>query len=246
MPRKRPARAPKAPRSDPLSRERIVQAALAFIDREGLQEFSTRKLGRELGCEAMSIYHFFPSKQHLLDALVDHAIGSMEVPDPALPALERVRRACYAYRAMAHRHAKLFPLIAIHRLNTPTGVRFIERILGMVRDATGGDDEVAARRFRAVGYYLVGAALDETSGYAKGPSAAEPVSNEFIEKECPLLTRSARYFQRPEWDKTFDLGLEALFAAGSPPQRGSASLRPRHGGEMAEEQPGRKLARKRR
>lgn len=215
MARKRSARAPKAPRSEPLSRERIVQAALALIDRDGLQKFSTRRLGRELGCEAMSIYHFFPSKQHLLDALVDYAIASMEVPDPELPALERLRRACHAYRAMAHRYAKLFPIIAVHRLNTPTGVRFIERILGMVRDATGGDDETAARHFRAVGYYLAGAALDETAGYAKGPSAAEPASNELIAKECPLLTRSARYFQRPEWDKTFELGLEALFAAAS-------------------------------
>lgn len=203
-------------RRESLSAERIVQAALVLIDRDGLQEFSTRKLGRELGCEAMSIYHFFPSKQHLLDALVDHAIASMDAPDPALPALERVRRACHAYRAMAHRYAKLFPLIAIHRLNTPTGVRFIERILGMVRDATGGDDETAARYFRAVGYYLVGAGLDETSGYAKGPSAAEPVSNEFIAKECPLLARTAKYSQRSEWDKTFELGLEGLFAAASP------------------------------
>jgi AcrR family transcriptional regulator len=205
-----------ARKREALSRERIVQAALALIEREGLQEFSTRKLGRELGCEAMSIYHFFPSKQHLLDALVDHAIASIEMPDPALPGLERVRRAAYAYRAMAHRYAKLFPLIAIHRLNTPTGVRFIEALLGMVRDATG-DDEAAARYFRAVGYYLAGAGLEETSGYAKGPSAAEPVTNEFIEKECPLLFRSARYFQQPEWDRTFALGLEALFAAGAKP-----------------------------
>jgi AcrR family transcriptional regulator len=195
-----------------LSRGRIVQAALALVAREGLAELSTRKHGRERGCEAMSLYHFFPSKQHLLDALVEHAIESMAVPDPGLPALERVRRACDEYRAMAHRYPKLFPLVAVHRLNTPAGVRFIERILGMVRDATG-DDETAARYFRAVGYYLIGAGLEETAGYAMGPSAAEPVSDEFIAKQCPLLVRSARYFQRPEWDRTFALGLDALFAA---------------------------------
>lgn len=201
-----------AKQREALSRERIVQAALALVAREGLAEFSTRKLGRELGCEAMSLYHFFPSKQHLLDALVEHAIESMAVPDPGLPALERVRRACDEYRAMAHRYPKLFPLVAVHRLNTPAGVRFIERILGMVRDATG-DDETAARYFRAVGYYLIGAGLEETAGYAMGPSAAEPVSDDFIAKECPLLVRSSRYFQRPEWDRTFALGLDALFAA---------------------------------
>jgi len=218
-----------ARKREALSRGRIVQAALALIGRDGLPDFSTRKLGRELRCEAMSIYHFFPSKQHLLDALVDHAIGSIQIPDPALPGLERVRHAAYAYRAMAHRYARLYPLIAIHRLNTPTGVRFIENLLGMMRDATG-DDEAAARYFRAVGYYLAGAALDETSGYAKGPSAAEPVRNEFIEKECPILWRSARYFQRPEWERTFALGLDALLAAAAKaptPARSTASRTPR-------------------
>jgi len=196
----------------PLSRERIVEGALALVEREGLEAFSTRNLGRELGVEAMSIYHFFPSKQHLVDALVDHAVAAVEFPDPALPPLERLRRVCHAYRAMAHRYARLFPLVAVHRLNTETGVRFIEGVLAIVREVTG-DDERAARFFRAVGYYLMGVGLDETSGYAKGPSAAQPVSDEFIARECPLLLRAAQFFQRKEWGATFEIGVEALLAA---------------------------------
>ena len=196
----------------PLSRERIVQAAFALAEREGLEALSMRKLGRELHCEAMSLYHFFPSKQHLVDALVEVAVDSVEMPPAGLPPVERLRRVCRAYRAMAHRYPRLYPVIAVHRLNTPTGVRFIERILGLVRDVTG-DDESAARHFRAIGYFLMGTGLDETSGYAKGPSAAEPVSDEFVARECPLLARSARYFARAEWDRTFELGLEAMLSA---------------------------------
>jgi AcrR family transcriptional regulator len=196
----------------PLSRERIVQAALALAERDGLEALSMRNLGRELHCEAMSLYHFFPSKQHLVDALVEEAVESVELPAADLPPLERVRSVFTAYRAMAHRYGRLFPVIAVHRLNTPAGVRFVERVLQIVRDATG-DDELAARYFRAGGYYLMGTGLDETSGYAKGPSAAEPVSEAFIARECPLLARSARYFARGEWDRTFELGLEAMLAA---------------------------------
>jgi len=195
----------------PLSRERIVQAAFALAEREGLEALSMRNLGRELRCEAMSLYHFFPSKQHLVDALVEEAVESVEFPPPDLPPLERLRRMLHAYRAMAHRYGRLFPLIAVHRLNTPVGVRFIERCLRVARDATG-DDEFAARYFRAIGYYLMGTGLDETSGYAKGPSAAEPVSDEYVARECPLLARTARYFARSEWDRTFELGLEAMLA----------------------------------
>ncbi|MGH8689300.1 MAG: TetR/AcrR family transcriptional regulator [Burkholderiales bacterium] len=201
-----------ARKREPLSRERIVVAALALVERDGLEAFSTRKLGRALGVEAMSLYHFFPTKQHLVDALVDAAIASVPIPEAKLAPLERLRRVARAYRAMAQRHARLFPLVAVHRLNTETGVRFIEALLGIVRDVTG-DDESAARHFRAIGYYLTGMGLDETAGYAKGPSAAEPVSDEFIARECPLLARSGRYFARSEWDRTFEVGLEAMLAA---------------------------------
>ena len=112
---------------------------------------------------------------------------------------------------MAHRYPKLYPLIAVHRLNTPTGVRFIEQVLGSIR-AVEPDPERAARQFRAFGYYLTGAALDETIGYAKGPSAAVPVTDEYVARECPLLAQSAPYFKAQHWDATFALGLEALFA----------------------------------
>ena len=195
----------------PLSRERIVQAALALVDREGLDALTMRRLGAELGREAMSLYHFFPSKQHLVDALVDQAIASVEVPETGAP-VQRMRQAMRNYRAMAHRFARLYPVIAVHRLNTPTGVRFIERVLSIAIAITG-DDETAARSFRTLGYYLMGAALDETMGYAKGPSAAEPVDGAFIARECPNLARAARYFQRDQWDKTFEMGVEDLLSA---------------------------------
>jgi AcrR family transcriptional regulator len=196
----------------PLSRERIVEAALALVARDGLEALTMRRLGAELGREAMSLYHFFPSKQHLVDALVDHAITSVEFPPEGMQPLERMRRVMRNYRAMAHRFARLYPVVAVHRLNTPTGVRFIERLLGLATQIAG-DEESAARCFRTLGYYLMGAALDETMGYAQGPSAAEPVDGAFITRECPHLARAARFFQRDQWDKTFELGMEAMLAA---------------------------------
>jgi len=191
---------------------RILQAALEMAATGGVAGLSTRKLGERLQCEAMSIYHHFPSKQHLLDALVDHALASIDWPDPGLPPLEQLRQSMHAYRAMAHRHRGLFPYVAVHRLNTPQGVAFIERILTQVQ-AVVPDAEKAARHFRVLGYYLVGAALDETAGYANGPSAAEPVDGAFIARECPRLSASARWFQRAEWDQTFQRGVEALLDA---------------------------------
>jgi AcrR family transcriptional regulator len=195
----------------PLSRERIVAAALEEIELDGLATFSTRKLGQRLGCEAMSIYHHFPSKQHLLDALVDHAISSLAMPPAGLVPIARLRQAMLDYRAMANRFPALYPLIAVHRLNTPAGVRLIELVLGLIADVLP-DAELTARHFRALGYYVTGASLDETAGYAHGPSAAEPVDGAYIAVHCPRLAASAAFFQPDHWQKTYELGLDALLA----------------------------------
>jgi AcrR family transcriptional regulator len=195
-----------------LSPERILAEAQALTAADGLAALSTRRLAGRLGVEAMSIYHHFPSKHHLLDAMVDTAIASIEPPPPGLPPLERLRFAAHAYRAMTRRHAALFPLVAVHRLNTPTGVRFIESTLALVQ-AVVPDAERAARHFRVLGYYLMGAGLDETAGYAKGPSAVEPVDDAFIARECPRLAAAERWFARAEWDATFELGLQAILSS---------------------------------
>jgi len=190
-----------------------MRAALQLIEAESLQGFSTRKLGQRLGCEAMSIYHHFPSKQHLLDALVEHALASVEVPGPARDATEaqaHLRHAMHSYRAMARRWPALYQLVAVHRLNMPAGVRFIESILRLIHQVAGGRAELIAREFRTMGYYLVGASLDETAGYARGPSAAEPVSDDYIATHCPLLMAVAPYFKQQHWDATFEYGLDLI------------------------------------
>jgi len=205
-----------------------VLAALEEVRLHGLAQLSTRRLGQRLGCEAMSIYHHFPSKAHLFDALVDHVTATVEIPAPDMPPAERLREVCYAYRAMAHRFPALFPLVAVHRHNTPTGVRFINAVIAIIQDLEP-DREAAARQFRTVGYYLVGACLDETSGYAKGPSAAEPVSDVYIAQHCPALLSAAPYFRSEHWDATFELGLRAMMDAfgRNAPRRPAAAKKTR-------------------
>jgi AcrR family transcriptional regulator len=193
-----------------LSRERIAGAAMALVDREGLAALSTRRLGAELGCEAMSIYHHFPNKAHLMDALVDLMLAEASVPAADEGHwLERLRQAAHNFRAMALMHPKFFPYFAVHRLNTLSGVAFINGIIGILREA-GFSDRDAARYFRGIGYYLTGAALDETAGYAKGPSAAEPVSNATIAANFAHLAAAAPYFQPKHFQATFETGLEML------------------------------------
>ena len=197
------------PAREPLSRERIVDAALELVERDGLTAFSTRKLGQDLGCEAMSIYHHFSSKAHLLDALVDHAVAGVALPARDLDPLERIRRVGYGFRAMAHKHPKLFQLIGLHRLNSATGLTLLNEVLQMFRDA-GFDAKTAAHLFRAFSYYVVGAALDETAGYAKGPSSLTPVPDTEVPLRFPRVAEVGPYFKREHFDTTFAAGLDML------------------------------------
>ena len=194
---------------EPLSAERIEQAAIELIEQDGLDGFSFRKLAARLHCEAMSIYHYFPSKAHLMDAVFNRVLSELADPDPDLAWRQRLRQALLDYRAMAHRYPRLFQYIALHRHNTRPGLSALQRLLDLVGEP-GFDTETIARYFRVISYYLMGAALDETSGYAKGPSAAEPVPEGEVARDFPAVAAVNPYFRPTEHQRTFDFGLDIL------------------------------------
>jgi AcrR family transcriptional regulator len=202
-------RSAKRAKREGLSAERIEEAALALIERDGIDGFSTRKLAAALGCEAMSIYHYFPSKQHLLDALVDRVLATMPPVPEQLAPMEKIRRLALDNRSMALRFPRFYQYLAYHRLNTPGGIAFIDRILRAIAELDLGH-EITARLFRAIGYYLTGAALDETAGYAKGHSAATPVSAEVIARDHPLVLAVNPYFKQAHHERTFLVGLDMV------------------------------------
>jgi AcrR family transcriptional regulator len=192
-----------------LSREMIELAAFEVIEREGLSGFSTRKLAAELGCEAMSIYHHFPSLAHLFEALVDRLVGSLEMPPRELPWRERMRTAMQDFRRIGREHPAFAPFLITYRMNSPTCLRWLDGVIGLFGDG-GFDRETGARLFRTAGYYLMGAILDETSGYAKGPSAVTTVGDEELRRDFPNVAAAGQFFAPGEFDRTFNLGLEML------------------------------------
>lgn len=196
---------------EPLTRERLVTAAFALIEEVGLREFSTRKLARKLGCAAMSIYHYFPSQAHLMDALVDQAISETTSPAPDLPFIERLGFAAREFRRMGLRHPGFFQFLSVYRMNTPRALQYLDGILALFREA-GFDDRTAAHLFRLVSYYITGATLDETNGYAKGPSTAEPVSASEFGANYPNIASAGPHFSTENWDIIFERGLAILLA----------------------------------
>jgi AcrR family transcriptional regulator len=157
----------------------------------------------------MSLYHHYPSKAHLLDALLDRLLATLEVPDPGLHWRERAVRICRACRDLASAHPRFAPYMIVHRMNTRVTLAVLESMVRIFSDA-GFEDAEEARAFRATGYYLMGAILDETSGYARGPTAAELVPEAEQALIAPTVLRYGRYFEKQHWDATFENGLDAL------------------------------------
>ena len=83
-------------------------------------------------------------------ALLDRLVRGIEMPPVSLPWMERLRGVATGYRAAALRNPQFFKFAVLHRMNTATGLAYLERILGIFRDA-GFDEESTARLFRALG-----------------------------------------------------------------------------------------------
>jgi len=209
MTKAKPTRSPAVRKRIPLTRERIEIEALALIDEEGIDAFSTRKLGARLECEAMSIYHYFPSKAHILDALVDRVLGSMPIPDKNLSPAQRLRAFVHSWRVFALRHPRFYQWITMHRGNSATGIRFLNEILTCFYDA-GLPPEQATRGFLILGYYMTGALLDESSGYANGPSSLSPLPDEVLERDYPQLALVGRMATAEHFGEVFERGFAAL------------------------------------
>ena len=156
-----------------LSRDRIVDAAVDFIDAHGLPGLTMRRLGTGLGVEAMALYRYVPSKEDLLDAVVERLIAGMRADEDVLDAprdgwQDFLVRLAHGVRRIAIDHPKAFPLVA----SRPAEAQWLRpplRSLDWVEVfmagllAEGFTDEAAVAAYRAYTSFLLGHLLLEVS-----------------------------------------------------------------------------------
>jgi len=193
------------PRREPLTQDRIAKTSLELIDEIGLEEFSTRRLGAALGCEAMAIYNHFASKDALLDAVVDRLIKDVSVPAKGEGWQSRVRGFARSYRALAHAHPKAFPLLATRRFRTRAR-NLVEQIIGALLEE-GFESRSAASLFRILANYCNGTILDELAGTF--PSATD---------EHPNIKRVQTFLSPDHYDEIFDRGLSLIIEGFERPE----------------------------
>jgi AcrR family transcriptional regulator len=165
----------------PLSRDRIVTAAVEFIDELGLPGLTMRRLGERLGVEAMSLYRYVPGREDLLDAVVERIIEEMQhdidvILEPQDGWQDFLQRLAHGVRRVALAHPKAFPLVASRPLQAPwlrpplRSLDWVERFLdGLASE--GFSDDKAVGAYRAFTSFLLGHLLLEvaTHGADVGP-----------------------------------------------------------------------------
>jgi len=136
-----------------LTREQIVQAAIAFADKKGIEELSMRRLAVELNCGAMSLYHHVADKDELIGLMIDAIAEEIELPSPAQDWAADMRAYIIsAYKMMLnHRWAPKHWSQGIG----PAKHDYHENILRMLRQS-GFSEELACRGYHALTMHVVG------------------------------------------------------------------------------------------
>jgi AcrR family transcriptional regulator len=150
-----------APRT-PLTRERILRAAVALADRDGVGALSMRRLARELGVEAMSLYHHVAGKDALLDGMVDLVFGEIELPAAGAGWKTAMRRRAVSARVALRRHPWAINLMESRRTPGPANLRHHDAVIGCLRQA-GFSVALTARAYSLLDAYIYGFAVQEAS-----------------------------------------------------------------------------------
>ncbi|WP_406864319.1 TetR/AcrR family transcriptional regulator [Streptomyces sp. HUAS MG47] len=148
------------PRRPALSHDRIVDAAVQVADRGGLAQVSMRNVGKELGVEAMSLYHHLAGKDALLDALANWIFTTIELPEPGRPWRQAMTDRATSARTALARHPWALGLIESRRSPGPALLRHHDSVLGCLRH-NGFPMTLAAHTFSVIDAYVYGFVLTE-------------------------------------------------------------------------------------
>jgi AcrR family transcriptional regulator len=218
-----PAGAPTERR--PLTRDRVLRAALDVADEGGIAGLTIRSLATRLGVKPMSVYYHVANKEEILDGIVDLVFAEIDLPDPDGDWRVEVRRRAVSARAVLGRHPWAVALLESRTSPGPANLRQHDAMIGTLR-AGGFTVRAAGHAYALLDAYVYGVAVQEASlpfESAEGAGeVAEAMMADFASGRYPHLVELAtEVVLQPGYDfrDEFDHGLELVLNA-------LASLRP--------------------
>jgi AcrR family transcriptional regulator len=161
----------------PLTKERVLTAAVAFADEEGVDALSMRRLAKELGVEAMSLYNHVTNKDEILAGIIDRATAEIELPEePDWKA--SLRRGSISAKEVFLRHPWLARLMMSRQSGGPAGLRRAEWLLRTLREA-GFSGDLTYHAYHILEAYLQGITSQHLGAHG-GDQSLEELARGFL------------------------------------------------------------------
>jgi AcrR family transcriptional regulator len=199
----------------PLSRDRILRAALELVDDGGIDSLTMRKLGQALGFEAMSLYNHVANKDDVIDGILDLVLAQGELPSPSGNWDRAVRASAVSVHAALRRHPWATAVgMAPGRLR-PARLRYMDALLGRLRDA-GFSAEATYHAYHVLDGHIFGFSLWEASHSYSDADASEMMAafeRTITADEYPYLREHGEqhFAEGPHHDvSAFEFGLDLI------------------------------------
>jgi len=201
----------------PLSRDRVLRAAVDLADREGINALSMRKLGQEVGVEAMSLYNHVRNKEELLNGMIDIVFGEIDLPAADAEWSAAMRQRAISARQALKRHPWAIGLMESRAQPGPATLRHHDSVLRNLRTA-GFSVELAAHAYSVLDSYIYGFTLNElTLPFDNSPEKVAEVAGNIMREmpagEYPYLTEMAvEHAMKPgyHYGDEFEFGLALI------------------------------------
>jgi AcrR family transcriptional regulator len=198
----------------PLSRERVLRAAIVLADEGGIESLSMRKLGQELGVEAMSLYHHVANKDDLLDGIVDVVAAEIE-PADAADWKEAIRRTAISSHDVLVRHRWACSLMMRPRFST-VRMEWMESVLRTLREA-GFSADLTHHAYHALDSHITGFTLWQVSMPFETKEELVGMAEGFLRQipadEYPYVIEHAEQHiapSSPDGKTEFEFGLDLI------------------------------------
>ena len=201
-----------AARRAPLSRERVLRTAVALADRNGIESLTMRRLGQELGVEAMSLYNHVANKDDILDGIVDLVLSDIDVPPTGTHWKTAMRqRAISAHEVLlAHPWAAM---LIMSRFNIGPGMtRYLDSTLGRLREG-GFSIEGALDAWNTLDSHLYGFTLQELNlpfEVEETQQVSAAVLGQFPADEFPHVVEVITEIMQSGRAEDFEFGLDLI------------------------------------
>jgi AcrR family transcriptional regulator len=155
----------------------VLRAALALADEHGIASLSMRRLGQQLGVEAMSLYNHVANKDDILDGIVDLVVSEIEVPASDAEWRSAMRRSAISAHDAMQRHPWANTIMISAGVRSAR-LRYMESVLRRLREA-GFSPEMTHHAYHALDSHIVGFAMWQ-AGYAALPRDLSDLAAEFL------------------------------------------------------------------